>query len=83
MYVKSPSSAAMVFNHTSYNNVTGVSIAAADLGTATRLLSLLGQFAIGGNSIRDHAKRSTTTTLLRQGCISLADIKDGDPSNAI
>lgn len=83
VYVKSPSSAAMVFNHTSYYNVTDVSIPAADLGTATRVLSLLGQFAVGGNSVRDHAKRSTTTTLLRQGYISLTDIKDGNPSNAI
>lgn len=83
VYVKSPSSAAMVFDHTSYYNVTDVSMPAADLGTATGLLSLLGQFAVGGNSVRDQAKSSITTTLLRQGYISVTDIKDGDPSNAI
>lgn len=83
VYVKSPSSTAIVFDHTSYYNATDVSMPTADLGTATGLLSLLGQFAVGGNSVRDQAKSSVTTTLLRQGFISVVDIKDGDSSNAI
>lgn len=56
----------------------------ADLGIATGLLSLLGHFAVGGNSVGDQANSSLTTTLLRQGYLSVVvDIKDGDSSNAI
>ena len=80
VYVKTQSTAT-VFDHTSYYNATAP-LSPQNFNNAVQVLSQLGGYNSGSNSVLNKDK-TVTSSVLRSGFIGVTNIVDGDGSNAI